>query len=78
MDGFFAAAELHRHPELAGKPLVIGGRGDPMQRGAVSTASYEARELRGPIATGCSVTYRKMNWCARRTLHQSGRGKHIP
>jgi DNA polymerase-4 len=44
MDAFFAAIELLRHPELAGRPLVVGGRGDPRQRGVVSTASYEARE----------------------------------
>jgi DNA polymerase-4 len=43
MDAFFAAVELQRRPELAGKPLVIGGRGDPQARGVVSTASYEAR-----------------------------------
>lgn len=43
MDAFFAAVELKRHPELVGKPLVIGGRGDPAGRGVVSTASYEAR-----------------------------------
>lgn len=43
MDAFFAAVELERHPELVGKPLVIGGRGDPTKRGVVSTASYEAR-----------------------------------
>lgn len=43
MDAFFAAIELLRHPELAGKPLVIGGSGDPRSRGVVSTASYEAR-----------------------------------
>jgi len=45
MDAFFAAVELLRRPELAGKPLVIGGRGDPTRRGVVSTASYEARKF---------------------------------
>jgi DNA polymerase-4 len=45
MDAFFAAIELLRHPELAGKPLVVGGGGDPFTRGVVSTASYEARKF---------------------------------
>lgn len=45
MDAFFAAVEVLRHPALAGKPLVIGGRGDPFARGVVSTASYEARQF---------------------------------
>lgn len=44
MDAFFAAVEEKRNPDLKGKPLVIGGRGDPSKRGVVSTASYEARK----------------------------------
>jgi len=44
LDQFLAAAELLRHPELAGRPVVVGGDGDPTKRGVVSTASYEARE----------------------------------
>lgn len=45
LDQFIAAVEVLRHPELAGKPLIIGGRGDPTERAVVSTASYEAREF---------------------------------
>ncbi|GAB4425273.1 MAG: DNA polymerase IV [Thermodesulfovibrionales bacterium] len=45
MDAFFAAVEQKRRPELIGKPVVIGGDGDPTKRGVVSTASYEARRF---------------------------------
>lgn len=45
MDAFFASVEEKRHPELKGRPVVIGGGGDPTQRGVVSTASYEARKF---------------------------------
>lgn len=43
LDQFVAAVEVLRRPELRGRPVVVGGRGDPTERGVVSTASYEAR-----------------------------------
>ena len=43
LDQFIAAVEVLRHPELRGRPVVVGGDGDPTKRGVVSTASYEAR-----------------------------------
>ena len=45
LDQFIAAVEVLRRPELAGLPVVVGGRGDPTERGVVATASYEAREF---------------------------------
>ncbi|MCK0118520.1 DNA polymerase IV [Isoptericola sp. S6320L] len=44
LDQFLAAVEVLRRPELAGRPVIVGGRGDPTERAVVSTASYEARE----------------------------------
>jgi DNA polymerase-4 len=43
LDQFIAAVEVLRNPELRGRPIVVGGDGDPTKRGVVSTASYEAR-----------------------------------
>lgn len=40
LDAFFAAVEQHDHPELRGKPVIVGGS---QQRGVVSACSYEAR-----------------------------------
>jgi DNA polymerase-4 len=44
LDQFIAAVEVLRRPELRGKPVVVGGAGDPTQRAVVATATYEARE----------------------------------
>jgi DNA polymerase IV len=45
LDEFLAAVEMARRPELRGRPVVVGGAGDPTQRAVVATASYAAREF---------------------------------
>ena len=43
LDAFFAAVEQRDHPELRGRPVIVGGGGREDARGVVSAASYEAR-----------------------------------
>jgi len=40
MDAFFAQIEQRDNPEYKNKPLIVGG---PLNRGVISSASYEAR-----------------------------------
>lgn len=58
MDAFFAAVEQKRRPEIIGRPVVIGGEGDPTLRGVVSTASYEARKFGIHSAMPLRTAYR--------------------
>jgi DNA polymerase-4 len=44
MDAFFASIEQAINPRLAGKPLIVGSRGDKM-RTVVCAASYPAKRL---------------------------------
>lgn len=43
MDCFYAAIEMREHPELAGRPIAVGGSQD--RRGVLTTCNYEARKF---------------------------------
>ena len=56
MDAFYASVEIRDHPELRGKPLIIGSL--PQERGVVATCSYEARKFGVHSAMNIKEAYR--------------------
>ena len=61
LDSFYAAVEVREHPELKGKPIVVGA--DPkggQGRGVVMAASYEARGHGVNAGMPISLAWRKL------------------
>ena len=56
MDAFYASVEIRDHPELRGRPLIIGSL--PQERGVVATCSYEARKFGVHSAMNIKEAYR--------------------
>jgi DNA polymerase-4 len=61
MDMFFAAVELRDRPELAGRPVVVGGR--PDSRSVATTANYEARKFGIHSGMPCAEARRRCPHC---------------
>lgn len=55
-DCFYASIEMRDNPQLAGKPVAVGG--SPERRGVVATCNYEARKF-GIHSAMASATARK-------------------
>ena len=61
LDSFYTAVETREHPELKGKPVIVGA--DPKGgkgRGVVMAASYEARPLGVKAGMPISIAWRKL------------------
>ena len=61
LDSFYTAVETREHPDLKGKPIVVGA--DPKGgkgRGVVMAASYEARALGVKAGMPISLAWRKL------------------
>jgi len=56
LDAFFASVELLDHPELVGKPVIVG---HPSARSIVTAATYEARRFGVNSALPMSVALRR-------------------
>ncbi len=56
MDAFFASVELLDHPELKGKPVIVGHRS---ARSIVTAATYEARKFGVNSALPMSIALRR-------------------
>ncbi len=57
MDAFYASVEERDFPDLAEKPLIVGG--DPDGRGVVATCNYVARQFGIHSAMPCALARRK-------------------
>lgn len=56
MDAFFASVELLEHPELVGRPVIVG---HPSARSVVTAATYEARRFGVNSAMPMAVAMRR-------------------